>query len=66
MTPEELADAWLAAVRGRAVTRVKAEAVAEGTVISGEDLELIEIGILAGASEMLTLIDDLGLRRRRS
>lgn len=57
------ADEWLARVRDRAHTRVKAEAVAEGTEFSASDLELIEIGILAGASEMLSLVQELGLRR---
>jgi hypothetical protein len=55
---------WFATVQDRALTRVQAEAVAEGTQFSDAQLELIVIGILASASEMLTLLDELGLRRR--
>ena len=39
-------------------------AVAEGTEFADRDIELVEIGILASASEMLTLLDEVGLRRR--
>ena len=46
------------------MTRVKAEAVAEEATLSDVALEWIDIGVMAGASEMLTLLDDLGLRRR--
>jgi hypothetical protein len=60
---EAAAGRWLATVRDRAHTRVQAEAVGEGTDFSADDLELVEIGILAGASEMLSLVQDLGLRR---
>jgi hypothetical protein len=57
------ADEWLATVRDRAHTRIRAEAVVEGTEFSADDLELVEIGILAGASEMLSLVQELALRR---
>jgi hypothetical protein len=49
-----------------ALTRAKAEAAGEGTLFSAEQLELIDIGVMAGASEMLSLLDELGLRRRPS
>jgi hypothetical protein len=55
VTPAQLASAWLADVKDRALSRARAEAVAEGTQFSAEQLELIEIGIVAGVSEMLDL-----------
>ena len=51
---------------GPGADRAKAEAAGEGTRFSEAQLELIGIAVLAGASEMLTLLDELGLRRRPS
>ena len=60
--PEQQANVLLATVQDRAMTRAKAEAVAEGTQFSEAQLELVGVGMLAGASEMLTLLNQLGLR----
>jgi hypothetical protein len=43
MTHEHQASEWLAIVRDRAMTRAKAEAVADGTEFSTEQLELVEV-----------------------
>jgi hypothetical protein len=53
VTPEQQANEWLAIVKDRAMTRAKAEAAGAGTQFSADQLELVGIGILAGASEML-------------
>jgi hypothetical protein len=66
MTTEQQAIEWLATVKARALTRVRAQAVADGTQLSAAQLELVGIGVLAGAREMLTLTDQLGLRLRPS
>jgi hypothetical protein len=44
VTPEQQENEWLATVQDQAMTRVQAEAVAEGTPFSAEQLELAEIG----------------------
>jgi hypothetical protein len=64
VTHEEQASEWLATVKDRALTRAKAEAAGEGTQFSLEQLELVGVGILAGASEMVDVLDELGLLRR--
>jgi hypothetical protein len=56
--PRAVAEDWLVGL-----ARTRAEAVSEGAPFSERDLELVEIGIVAGASEMLTLLDELGLLR---
>jgi hypothetical protein len=66
VTPDQQADEWLATVKDLAMTRAKAEAAGAGTQFSAEQLEMAEIGVMAGASEMLDLLDELGLRRRTS
>jgi hypothetical protein len=62
MTPEQQAAEWLATVKERAMTRAQAEAVAEGTQFSSAQLELVEIGVLAGAHEMLDFIQELAAK----
>jgi hypothetical protein len=59
--PKQQADQWLATVKDRALTRAKSEAVAGRTQFSAEQLELVGVGILAGASEMVDVLDELGL-----
>ena len=56
--PRAVAEDWLVDL-----TRTRAEADSEGTRFSDRDLELVEVGIVAGASEMLSLLDELGLLR---
>lgn len=59
MDAEQQASEWLATVKERAMIRAKAEVAGEGTQFSPEQLECIEIGVLAGAMEMLDLLTDL-------
>ncbi|MFL6098579.1 MAG: hypothetical protein ACJ71T_01340 [Actinomycetales bacterium] len=58
MTPEQQANAWIAAVQERAMTRVRAESIADGILFSQAQLECMEIGVLAGAWEMLAWLTD--------
>jgi hypothetical protein len=55
MNPAHPAGDWLAAAKERAMNRAKAEAVGEGTEFSADQLELVEIGVMAGIFEMLSL-----------
>jgi phosphate/sulfate permease len=56
MGPEHSASEWLAAAKEGAINRAKAEAVAEGTSFSAEQLEPVEIGVMAGIFEMIGLM----------
>lgn len=40
------------------MTRVRAESIADGMQFSDAQLECIEVGVLAGASEMLTMLTE--------
>ena len=55
---------WLDTVQEQAALLVQAEAVAEGHTFTDEQMRLVEIGILAGASQAIDSLFDLaGLRR---
>jgi hypothetical protein len=62
VTSEQRSSAWLADVKDRARSRVQAEAVAEGTQFSSGQLELTQIGLVAGVSAMLEAALDLDTR----
>lgn len=59
VNPVSEADLLLAAIRTRATGRVRVEAVGRADLTAAE-WELLQIGILAGAWEMLDLLDELG------
>ena len=63
MDPLSEADLLLATVRVRATGRMRVEAVGRPDFTAAE-WELLDIGILAGATEMLRLFDELALRQR--
>ena len=57
------ADLLLATIKVRATGRVRVEVVGPAEFTAAE-WELLDMGVMAGAGEMLTLLDELGLRRR--